>query len=208
VTATVADDRAERERYIEQRLAEERARLEKAFNERLATERAAMARDFEQRLAAERAAMQKSADERIAAAERSANARVANIQTQLRREYLIRLREANELALRGRLNDANAMYIRLLDTAEMPREILAEAAVGLYRTGAYRSAANAFQMLGTFARGEEDLRYYNAVALYETGKYDEARRELACALPFIQVTDDVTRYQNKIERSDSRQAVR
>ena len=41
--------------------------------------------------------------------------------------------------------------------------------------------------------GEEDLRYYNAVALYETGNYQEAQKELACALPFIQVTEDVTR---------------
>ena len=55
--------------------------------------------------------------------------------------------------------------------------------------------------MGTFAKGEEDLRYYNAVALYETGSYQDAQKELACALPFIQVTDEVTRYRVKIEQT-------
>ena len=79
---------------------------------------------------------------------------------------------------------------------------------GLYRTGAFTDAVNAFQRLSNFARGEEDLRYYNAVSLYETGHYDLARKELACALPYIQVTEDVTRYRAKIEQTSSQQAMK
>ena len=63
-----------------------------------------------------------------------------------------------------------------------------------------------FRKFGTFAKGEEDLRYYHAVALYETGEYVAAQKELACALPFIQVTDDVSRYRVKIESTIARTA--
>jgi Flp pilus assembly protein TadD len=71
----------------------------------------------------------------------------------------------------------------------------------LYRTGDYSDALRALQKLGTFLRGEEDLRFYKAVALYEIGRYDEAKKELACALPYIQMTEDVSRYQTKIEQT-------
>lgn len=209
---TTANDRAERERYIEQRIAEERAKLEKIFNERLATERASLAKAFEERLVTERAVIQNAADQRIAteraAIQRAADGRLASITTQMRRMYLIRLREADELAFKGYRDDANAIYVSIVNAEDAPREVMAEAAVGLYRTGAFRNAATAFGKLGTFGRGWEDLRYYNAVSLYETGQYGDASKELSCALPFIQVTEDVTRYQQKIERTASRQALR
>ena len=66
----------------------------------------------------------------------------------------------------------------------------------------------AFRKLGAFARGEEDLRYYDAVSLYETGNYGAAQKELACALPFLQITDDVSRYRSKIEKTATQQALR
>ena len=37
------------------------------------------------------------------------------------------------------------------------------------------------------------------VALYENGRYAEAKREMRAALPFIEVTPDVERYRVKIE---------
>ncbi len=207
-----ANDRTERERYIEQRIAEERAKLEKLFNERFATERASLAKSFEERLASERTSIQTAADQRIAteraAIQRSADGRQATITTQMRRMFLVRLREADELAFKGYRDDANAIYVSIVNAEDAPRDIAAEAAVGLYRTGAFRNAATAFRRLGAFGRGEEDLRYYNAVSLYETGQYADASRELSCALPFIHVTEDVTRYQQKIERTASRQALR
>ena len=85
---------------------------------------------------------------------------------------------------------------------------IAAAATGLYRTSDFRDAAAEFKRLAGFARGEEDLRYYNAVSLFEIGRFDEARLELACALPFIQVTDDVSRYRSKIEQMPAQQAMK
>ena len=66
-------------------------------------------------------------------------------------------------------------------------------------TAARSTTSASASKFGTFAKGEEDLRYYNAVVLYETGQYVDAQKELACALPFIQLTDDVARYRTKIE---------
>jgi Flp pilus assembly protein TadD len=115
------------------------------------------------------------------------------------RAALNSLRQAQALADDGELDDANAIYTRL--AVSSPREIVAAAAVGLYRTGAYRDAVQGFRRLGTFGRGEEDLHYYFAVALYEAGEYEAARKELLCALPYIELTDEVARYRAKIEQS-------
>jgi Flp pilus assembly protein TadD len=92
------------------------------------------------------------------------------------------------------------MYLRLLNTPSASRDLVAAVATGLYRTGDYSDALQAFQRLGTFARGEEDLRYYRAVALFEIGRFTEAKKELECALPFIEMTDEVNRYREKIEQ--------
>jgi hypothetical protein len=59
-----------------------------------------------------------------------------------------------------------------------------------------------------FHRGEEDLRYYNAVSLFETAHYEEAKKELACALPFLEATGSVERYREKIEQMGSQTAAR
>lgn len=109
------------------------------------------------------------------------------------------LRQAEALADQGELREAEGIYVRL--AAEEPREIVAAAGVGLYRTGAYREAVQAFRRLGALGRGEEDLHYYFAVSLYESGEYEAARRELMCALPYIELTDEVARYRIKIEQA-------
>jgi tetratricopeptide (TPR) repeat protein len=115
------------------------------------------------------------------------------------RAALNSLRQAQALSDDGELEQANAIYTGL--AAAAPREIVAAAAVGLYRTGAYRDAVQGFRRLGVFGRGEEDLHYYFAVALYESGEYEAARKEMLCALPYIEVTDEVARYRAKIEQS-------
>jgi len=115
------------------------------------------------------------------------------------RQALNSLRQAEALADQGQLREAEEIYMRL--GAAEPREIVAAAAVGLYRTGAYREAVQAFRRLGALGRGEEDLHYYFAVSLYESGDYETARRELMCALPYIELTDEVARYRIKIEQS-------
>jgi tetratricopeptide (TPR) repeat protein len=117
------------------------------------------------------------------------------------REALTQLRQAEDAASRGDLTHASETYIRIANAQNVAREVIAEAAVGLYRIGSYRESAAAFRRVGTFAKGEEDLRYYFAVALYESGEYQAAERELACALPFIEATEDVLRYRWKIENT-------
>src|SRR5436190_1585906 len=109
------------------------------------------------------------------------------------------LRQANTAAASGQLADANRLYASVVDAPSASRDAVVNAATGLYRTADYADAVRGFAKLGAFARGEEDLRFYNAVSLYETGRYGEAKHELACALPYINVTADVDRYRAKIE---------
>ena len=115
------------------------------------------------------------------------------------RQALNSLRQAEAFADQGEVREAEEIYTRL--AASEPREIVAAAAVGLYRTGAYREAVQAFRRLGALGRGEEDLHYYFAVSLYESGDYEAARHQLMCALPYIELTDEVARYRIKIEQS-------
>ena len=114
-------------------------------------------------------------------------------------EWTAALRRAAEFAAAGRFAEANEIYLHVANGG-VSRAVRIQAAVGLYRTGAYRHAADVFAALAPFARGEEDLRYYNAVSLFETGRYGEAQHELSCALPFIEQTDDVIRYRSRIEQ--------
>lgn len=110
------------------------------------------------------------------------------------------LEQAAAFALNGRIDDSQRVYLALLKGTNASRDTIAAAATGLYRIGDYADAAGGFRKLGMFARGEEDLRFYNAVSLFETGRYFEAKLELACAIPFIQLTTDVSRYRAKIEQ--------
>jgi hypothetical protein len=120
--------------------------------------------------------------------------------------YLTSLRQAETYATNDQIELANEIYERIAHDTSAPREVLAQAAIGLYRTGAFLPGTEAFGRLVPFAKGEEDLRYYYAVALFEVGNFTESRRELACALPFIELTDDVVRYRTKIEGTTSLQA--
>ena len=117
------------------------------------------------------------------------------------------LEQAASLSANGQPDQARRVYLALLNAANVPRATIAASAQGLYRLGDYAGAVDAFRNLGTFARGEEDLRYYNAVSLFETGRYADAKKELACALPYIQITSDVARYRDKIEAMPNRQVM-
>jgi hypothetical protein len=118
------------------------------------------------------------------------------------------LDQAASLAANGQPDQARRVYLALLNQANVSRQTIAEAARGLYRLGFFADAVEAFRNLGTFNRGEEDLRYYNAVSLFEIGHYEDAKKELACALPYIQVTSDVARYRDKIQKMGSPQAMK
>ena len=118
------------------------------------------------------------------------------------------LEQAASLAANNQPDQARRVYLALLNQANVSRQTIAAAARGLYRIGAFADAVEAFRNLGTFNRGEEDLRYYNAVSLFETGHYDDAKKELACALPYIDITSDVARYRDKIQKMGSPQAMK
>ena len=186
--------------------AEQIAAARRASEERVATAEAEAKKGADARIAEiERLTAQRIAEER-AAAERPATARVTEADTAAHRESLLALRSAETAAANGNITEAIRVYSGLATSPAVPREVLGEAAVGLYRTGAFGESAQAFRRFGTFARGEEDLRYYYAVALYESGDYAAAQKELSCALPFIEVTDDVARYRLKIENTVARTA--
>lgn len=114
------------------------------------------------------------------------------------------LRQAARLAESGATEQAADLYSRVVGASNASRESIAAAATGLYRIGDFAGAVRAFARMGAFRRGEEDLRYYDAVSLFETGQYEQARIELACALPYLQITEEVARYRAKIERMADR----
>jgi tetratricopeptide (TPR) repeat protein len=183
----------EQQRELEQRIAAARAEFEKEAEQRIAAARAEIEKEAQQRIAVERAAIERETQAQIDAIRAAAAQEVS-------RATVATVRRAEGMALAGDVENANAMYARLMNAPNAPRDLLAAVAAGFYRTGDYADALRAFQKLGTFARGEEDLRYYKAVALYETGRYVEAKKELECALPFIEMTDEVNRYREKIEQ--------
>ena len=109
------------------------------------------------------------------------------------------LAAADEALRRGDLERAHDIYSQLLHSDITDRETLLQVARGLYQTEDFLGAVQAFSRIGSLRPGEEQYHYYAAVALFETGYFTAAKRQLACALPYIEVTDDVARYEAKIE---------
>jgi len=97
------------------------------------------------------------------------------------------------------LVEAKRIYRELLDAPGVDHATWIRIAEGLYRSRDFAGTLTAFQRVGTLRPGEEAYRYYIAVALYETGQFERAKRELASALPHIEATADVERYRVKIE---------
>ncbi|HEX7150913.1 MAG TPA: tetratricopeptide repeat protein [Thermoanaerobaculia bacterium] len=200
----VVAETATAQRAAETRIAAERAAAEKSADERIAAVRAEVEKAAEAKIAEERALIQKLSEERIAvakaAAEKDAQERISAVEAEKRRALLASLREAETLIIAGQLTEANRIYTSLAQSPASSREAIAAAATGFYRTGAFQEAVRAFGKLGALNRGEDDLRYYYAVSLFETGQFAEARDQLAAALPNLQRTDDVERYRVKIEQ--------
>jgi tetratricopeptide (TPR) repeat protein len=114
-------------------------------------------------------------------------------------EIATRLVAAERALNTANLLDARRVYRELLAGANLPHETLIRIAEGLYRSRDFSAALQAFTRAGALRKGEEPYRYYVAVAAYETGDTARAKKELAAALPFIEMTPDVTRYRAKIE---------
>ena len=109
------------------------------------------------------------------------------------------LADADRAVNSGDLATARTLYRAVLDSPQPSHASALRAAEGLYRSRDFAGAIRAFQKAGSIGAGEEQYHYYYAVALYENGRYSEAKRELQAALPFIEVTPDVQRYRVKIE---------
>ena len=109
------------------------------------------------------------------------------------------LAEAERAVNSGDLATARTMYRAIIEAPQISHANALRAAEGLYRARDFAGAIRAFQRGGAIGTGEEQYHYYYAVALYENGRYAEAKRELQAALPFIEVTPDVQRYRVKIE---------
>jgi predicted Zn-dependent protease len=99
----------------------------------------------------------------------------------------------------GDIDRARSIYNELSTAPSISHTVALSVAEGLYRVRDFTGAEKAFARAGAIGRGEEGYHYYYAVALYETGHYGDAKREIAAALPYIAVTPDVTRYRAKIE---------
>jgi len=109
------------------------------------------------------------------------------------------LAAADEALRRGDLDRAHELYSQLLHRGDLPRDILLGVARGLYQTADFQGSLAAFARLGVLHPGEEQYHYYAAVALFETGSFVAAKKQLTCALPYIQLTNEVERYRAKIE---------
>ena len=106
--------------------------------------------------------------------------------------------EAERALNAANLVEARRVYRELLD-GQLTHEQALRAGEGLYRARDFAFALRALDKAGALGKGEEPYRYYRAVALYETGKFASAKKELATVLPFIELTPDVARYREKIE---------
>lgn len=109
------------------------------------------------------------------------------------------LADADRAVNRGDLATARSLYRSILDAPQISHATAMRVAEGLYRSRDFAGAIRAFERAGAIGTGEEQYHYYYAVALYESGRYAGAKRELRAALPFIEVTPDVVRYRVKIE---------
>lgn len=122
----------------------------------------------------------------------------APVTTPPTRDVASQLAAAERAINTGNLTEARKLYRPLLD-GTLTHDQAIRVAEGLYRARDFAYVVRAFDRAGALKRGEEPYRFYLAVALYETGKFAAAKKELAAALNYIELTPDVARYRDKIE---------
>jgi tetratricopeptide (TPR) repeat protein len=110
-----------------------------------------------------------------------------------------RLAAADAALAKNDLLSARSIYRAVVETPGLDHAASMRIAEGSYRARDFATAIRAFERAAGFRKGEEPYHYYLAVSLYETGRYNAAKRELAAALPYIEVTPDIARYRTKIE---------
>lgn len=114
------------------------------------------------------------------------------------RDIASQLTSADRALSTGNLSEARRLYRQSLDGTPTHEQAI-RIAEGLYRARDFPSVLRAFDRAGALRRGEESYRFYLAVAYYETGRFAAAKKELAAALNFIEMTPDVAQYREKIE---------
>src|SRR5205823_1863163 len=97
---------------------------------------------------------------------------------------------ADKALERNDLAAARAIYQTIIGQPSLDHATLIRLGEQSYRARDFATAVRAFTRSG-FASSEQPYRYYYAVALYETKQYAAAKRELAQALPYIEITEDV-----------------
>lgn len=200
IRRTAAEELASQKSAIEDSVAKEVAELRREAEQKLAAQRAELERDLQTRLERERIAAEEEARKRLAAVRAETE--------KLIEERQRTLRHAESMISDGRAAQAASLYEQLLAQPQpLGRPELVEIATGYYRIGDFPHAADLLGKL-TIQRGEEDLHYYRAVAFFETGRYAEAASELQLALPFIEVTSDVAKYREKIQKMGGQSARR
>jgi tetratricopeptide (TPR) repeat protein len=112
-----------------------------------------------------------------------------------------RFADAQQALDDGKPERARSIYSALLREQHLSYAACLRLAEGLYRVRDFAGAIRAFKRVGAIDAGEERYHYYYAVALFETGHFRDARRELDAALPFIELTADVAEYRAKIEKA-------
>ncbi|HEX7830545.1 MAG TPA: tetratricopeptide repeat protein, partial [Thermoanaerobaculia bacterium] len=100
------------------------------------------------------------------------------------KDVAARIASAERALTSAQLAEARKLYNEVLASPGLDRESMLRVVEGLYRARDFSSAIIAFKNLGALKRGEEPYGYYHAVALYETGQYDAAKKTLAAAIPF------------------------
>jgi hypothetical protein len=107
---------------------------------------------------------------------------------------------ADQAFNRNDLTGARKIYDQIATQPGLDHATLIHLGEQSYRARDFATAARAFARSG-FNTSEAPYRYYYAVALFETGQSAAAKRELAQALPYIEVTPDVATYRTKIENA-------
>lgn len=110
-----------------------------------------------------------------------------------------RLIAAEAALTKSDLAGARKLFRTVLEAEAFDHATGLRLAEGLYRSRDFEGALRAFARAGAIQKGEEYLRYYRAVSMFETGDYKNAKLELKEALPHIEITPDVAQYRERIE---------
>jgi hypothetical protein len=111
----------------------------------------------------------------------------------------LRMQRAASLAAVDDINRGRSAFEELLAAPGLPRPVLVEVARALVALQDFVPALTAFDRIAPLQPGEEELAFEHAVALYEAGRYSEAKSELHRVLPMIEKTPAVERYRIRIE---------